>query len=119
MWGSGLPSNKAHRQVTEFTAAEALAMMDAAGVDGAVVHPVPWDDGSQQIAFDAVAAHPGRFAMLGTVPPDAPDMAEQVAAWRDTPGALGLRYLLLRDPARQMLEDGGFDALWAAAEAAG
>ena len=35
LWGSGLPSNKAHRQVTEFTAAEALAMMDAAGVDGA------------------------------------------------------------------------------------
>jgi predicted TIM-barrel fold metal-dependent hydrolase len=119
LWGSGLPSNPAHRQVTAFTADEALAMMDEAGVDAAVIHPVPWDANSQQIAFDAVAQFPDRFAMLGQVPPDDPQMKDRVAAWRDTPGALGLRYLLLSDPARQMLRDGAFDGLWAAAEEAG
>jgi predicted TIM-barrel fold metal-dependent hydrolase len=119
LWGSGLPSNPAHRQVTAFTADEALALMDEAAVDAAVIHPVPWDAGSQQIAFDAVAAHPGRFAMLGQVPPDAPDMKQQVTAWRERPGALGLRYMLLSEPAQQMLADGAYDGLWAAAEEAG
>ena len=119
LWGSGLPSNPAHRQVTSFLADEALAMMDEAGVDAAVIHPVPWDGNSQQIAFDAVAKHPDRFAMLGSVPPDAPDMQQQVAAWRERPGALGLRYMLLSEAAQKMLADGAFDGLWAAAEEAG
>ena len=38
LWESGLPSNMAHRQVTSFTAAEAIAMMDEAGVDAAFNH---------------------------------------------------------------------------------
>ncbi|MEK9661926.1 MAG: amidohydrolase family protein [Alphaproteobacteria bacterium] len=119
LWGSGLPSNAAHRPVTWFTAGVGVALMDVGGVDAAVIHPVPWDDNSQQIAFDAVAAHPDRFAMLGELPPAAPDIAERVAHWRDTPGALGLRYLLLGDAAQQQLAAGVFDPLWAAAEAAG
>ena len=32
LWGSGLPSNLSHRQVTAFTPAEAIALMDEAGV---------------------------------------------------------------------------------------
>lgn len=119
LWGSGLPSNPAHRQVTSFTAGEALAMMDEAGVDAAVVNPVPWDANSQQIAFDTVAAHPGRFAMLGSVALDDPALADRVAAWRDRPGALGLRYMLLSEAAQQQLAAGAFDPLWAAAEDAG
>jgi predicted TIM-barrel fold metal-dependent hydrolase len=119
LWGSGLPSNPAHRQVTAFTAQEALAMMDEAGVDAAVIHPVPWDANSQQIAFDAVVQHPDRFAMLGQVPADDPAGKALVASWRDRPGVLGLRYLLLSDPARKQLHDGTMDWLWAAAEDAG
>ena len=38
LWGSGLHSNLAHRQVTAFTAEEAVALMDEAGVDAAVIH---------------------------------------------------------------------------------
>jgi predicted TIM-barrel fold metal-dependent hydrolase len=119
LWGSGLPSNPAHRQVTAFTAQEALAMMDEAGVDAAVIHPVPWDANSQQIAFDAVVQHPDRFAMLGQVPADDPAGKALGASWRDRPGVLGLRYLLLSDPARKQLHDGTMDWLWAAAEDAG
>ena len=119
LWGSGLPSNPAHRQVTAFTAQEALAMMDEAGVDAAVIHPVPWDANSQQIALDAVAQHPDRFAMLGQVPADDPAGKGLVAKWRERPGVLGLRYLLLSDPARKQLHDGTMDWLWAAAEDAG
>jgi hypothetical protein len=43
LWGSGLPSNQSHRQVTAFTPAEAIVLMDVGGVDAAVIHPPGWD----------------------------------------------------------------------------
>src|SRR4030095_4379050 len=39
LWGSGLPSNMAHRQVTSFITEEAVGLMDEGGVDAAVIHP--------------------------------------------------------------------------------
>ena len=39
VWGSGLPSNRSHIQVTSFTAEQAIELMDEAGVDAAVIHP--------------------------------------------------------------------------------
>jgi hypothetical protein len=41
LWGSGLPSNMAHRQVTSFTTEEAVRLMDEGGVDAAVIQPPP------------------------------------------------------------------------------
>ncbi len=119
LWGSGLPSNMAHRQVTAFETAEAVGMMDEAGVDAAVIHPVAWDPGSTEMAFRAVADHPGRFAIMGALPLDDPASADRVAGWRDQPGMLGLRYMFLKDPARASLHDGEIDWLWREAEAAG
>ena len=43
VWGSGLLSNRAHRQVTAFPTEEAVGLMDAGGVDAAVIHPTGWD----------------------------------------------------------------------------
>jgi hypothetical protein len=45
-WGSGLPSNQSHIQVTHFTPEEAIALMDEGGVDAAVIHPPGWDPNS-------------------------------------------------------------------------
>ena len=119
LWGSGLPNNQAHRQVTAFTAGEAIALMDAGGVDAAVIHPPSWDPGSTDLALAAVRDYPGRFAILGSLPLEDPAAAAQIATWRDTPGMLGLRFLLLDDPYRSWAADGTLDWLWAAAEAAG
>jgi predicted TIM-barrel fold metal-dependent hydrolase len=119
LWGSGLPSNAAHIQVSSFTPAEAIALMDAAGVDAAVIHPPSWDPGSDTMAFEAVQDYPGRFAIMGSLPLDAPDARARIATWRDQPGMLGLRYTFLKDPARQWVEDGTLDWLWEAAEEAG
>src|SRR5499426_3730374 len=66
VWGSGLPSNLAHRQVTSFTTEEAVGLMDEGGVDAAVIHPPGWDPRSTEMAFKAVRDYPGRFAMLAT-----------------------------------------------------
>jgi predicted TIM-barrel fold metal-dependent hydrolase len=118
-WGTGLPSNISHWQVTHFTPAEAITLMDEGGVDAAVIHPPGWDPGSTEMAFAAVRNYPGRFAIMGSVPLDRPEARSLVAGWRGQPGMLGLRYTFLHDPARRWLEDGTIDWLWAEAEEAG
>ncbi len=119
LWGQGLPSNDAHWQVTSFTAAEAITMMDEAGVDGAVIHPPPWDPDALQLSADAVRDYPGRFAILGGLPLDDGDAPAKVARWRAAPGNLGLRYLFIHEPWRTRFRDGTLDWLWREAEAAG
>lgn len=119
LWGTGLPNNQAHRQVTAFTAGEAIALMDAGGVDAAVIHPPSWDPGSTDLALAAVRDYPGRFAILGSLPLEDSAAAAAIATWRHQPGMLGLRFLLLDEPYRSWAADGTLDWLWAAAEAAG
>jgi len=118
-WGSGRPSNQSHIQVTHFTPQEAIALMDEAGVNAAVIHPPGWDPNSTAMALDAARDHPGRFAVMGAVPLDRPDAKERIASWRQQPGMLGLRYTFLADPMRRRLHDGELDWLFAAAERAG
>ena len=115
-WGTGLPSNLSHWQVTHFTPAEAIALMDEGGVDAAIIHPPGWDPHSTEMAFQAVRDYPGRFAIMGALPLDRPDSRARIARWRDQPGMLGLRYTFLHDPARRQLADGTLDWLWAEAE---
>ena len=119
LWGSGLPSNMAHRQVTSFTTEEAVGLMDKGGVDAAVIHPPGWDPNSTEMAFKAVRDFPGRFAILGAFPLSSPDKRTLVEKWRGQPGMLGLRYGFLQEPMRGWLADGTLDWLWAAAERAG
>lgn len=116
LWGSGLPSNPSHRQVTSFTLDELLPMMNEAGVDAAVIHPPSWDPNSTEMAFDAVRAHPKRFAIMGSIPLDVPASAEALANWREQPGMLGLRFLMLNDPVRSWMEADRLEWLWTAAE---
>ena len=70
LWGTGLPSNLSHRQVTHFTPEEAIVLMDEGGVDAAVIHPPGWDPHSTDMALEAVQNYPGRFAIMGAVPLD-------------------------------------------------
>ena len=100
-WGTGLPSNLSHRQVTHFTPAEAIALMNEGGVDAAVIHPPGWDQNSTEMAFQAVHEYPGRFAIMGSLPLDQPASRSRIATWRQQPGMLGLRYTFLHDPARR------------------
>src|SRR5882757_8083023 len=86
LWGTGLPSNLAHRQVTEFTPEEAIVLMEEGSVDAAVIHPPGWDPGSTEMAFAAVRNYPGRFAIMGSLPLDRPDSRGLIAGWRKQPG---------------------------------
>ena len=51
IWATGLPNNKAHIQETSFTAKQALALMDEAGVHAARIHPPSWDPKSHDLAL--------------------------------------------------------------------
>jgi predicted TIM-barrel fold metal-dependent hydrolase len=118
-WGTGLPSNASHWQVTHFTPEEAIKLMDEGGIDAAVIHPPGWDPNSTEMAFKAVRDYPGRFAIMGALPLDKPKTRERIATWRSQSGMLGLRYTFLHDPAKQRLHDGEYEWLFAAAEKAG
>ena len=119
LWGSGLPSNLSHRQVSSFDTEEAVAMMDAAGVHGAVIHPPGWDPGSNAMAFKAVADYPGRFAIMGSLPLEDPASRGKIARWRDQPGMLGLRYTFTDKQEQRQLQEGHLDWLFEEAEKAG
>src|SRR5216684_1112159 len=119
LWGTGLPSNLSHRQVTHFTPEEAIVLMDEGGVDAAIIHPPGWDPNSTEMALKAVQDYPGRFAIMGALPLDRPESHHRIASWRQQPGMLGLRYGFLHDPAKQRLADGEYEWLFVEAENAG
>lgn len=118
LWASGLPSNQAHRQVTSFTAEEAIALMDEGGIDGAIIHPPPWDPGGDAVALAAVERYPGRFAILSSLPLDSAQSRARITRWREQPGMLGLRVIALKEPVRTWMEDGSLEWFWSEAERA-
>ena len=95
LWGTGLPSNPSHWQVTSFTPAQAVKLMDEGGVHAAVIHPPSWDPESIEMAMAAVQDYPGRFAIMGSIDFDDPEAKHKIADWRNQPGMLGLRYTFL------------------------
>jgi len=99
-----------------FTAEEAIAEMDAAGVDRAVIVPPTWVGEGNETALEAAARYPDRFAVMGRFNSDAPDAEEQLATWLDQPGMLGIRLTFMAIPRLEQLEDGSLDWFWAACE---
>ncbi len=63
LWEKGTPSPQ-HRQ-EPYSAEQAIAAMDQAGVDRALIHPVLWDPDSNELAIAAVRKYPDRFAIMG------------------------------------------------------
>ena len=99
---------------------EAIRDMDAAGVDGAIVHPpASLDTDSNEQAVEAVLAHPKRFAILGNPPLDKPESRTLIPTWKNRPGMLGLRLYFNQPYNRTWPTDGTLDWLWPAAEKAG
>lgn len=119
IWGQGLPTNPAHRQLTSFSQDDLLHEMDEAGVDAAVIHPPGWDPNANALAIEAARQHPNRLAILGNFPLDRPESRELVDTWKQQPGMLGLRFIFLQPHQRTWPTDGTMDWLWPAAERAG
>ena len=115
LWATGLPNNKAHIQETSFTAKQAIALMDEAGVHAAIIHPPSWDPKSHELALAAVNDYPNRFAIMGTLPLNRSISEREIPSWKNNV-VLGLRYTLLEEPYRSWIADGSLDWLWKIAE---
>jgi predicted TIM-barrel fold metal-dependent hydrolase len=102
-----------------FLVEEAIAEMDKAGVDSAILHPpASWDPDSNEQAVEAVETYPRRFAILGNPPLDRPDSQSIIAAWKKRPGMLGYRFYFNKPHNKTWPIDGTLDWLWPAAEKA-
>ena len=99
----------------EVTGDQMVSAMDAVGVDGALlVSPFTMYRYDASYAIEVHAAHPGRFALIKPVDPADPAVADTIAAWAATDGAVAVRIMMTRgvssDPA-----DPGINRVLAAA----
>ena len=115
VWGTGLPGNKAHIQVTSFTPKQAINMMDEAGVDAAIIHPPSWDPDSVYMALDAVNTYPGRFAIMGSIDLTDPTSVSLIPKWKQQNGMLGMRFGFLGGENQRLLHNQELDWFWSAA----
>lgn len=89
------------------TGDEMVTAMGKVGVDGAILVSVfsmyRYD---ASYAVDVQRAHPGRFGVVKPVDPDDPSVAEVIAEWKRTPGAVGIRIMYTKDAKRDPNDPG-------------
>src|ERR1700693_2345670 len=99
------------------TGDEMVAAMGAVGVDGAIlVSPFALYRFDASYALDVYAAHPGRFSLVKPVDTADPRVADTVAAWATTKGAVGSRIMLNQPPSADPADPGINRVLAAAAQ---
>ena len=83
------------------TGDEMVAAMDKVGVDGAIfISAFSMYRYDASYAVEVQRAHPGRFAIVKPVDPDDPAVGDVIADWKQTPGAVGIRIMLTKEPGR-------------------
>ena len=119
IWGPDTPQRpwraSGHRHVqraTPVSAAEVLGWMDEGGIDAAIIVPPSWEGDRNDLAIEAVQKHPGRFAVMGRVDPEAPGLRDALARWRGQPGMLGVRLALHTEELRKPFLEGRYDWMW-------
>jgi predicted TIM-barrel fold metal-dependent hydrolase len=81
----------------EVTGDQMVAAMDSVSVDGALlVSPFSMYRYDASYAIEVRKAHPGRFALIKPVNPTDPAVAETIADWAKTDGAVAIRLMLSR-----------------------
>jgi predicted TIM-barrel fold metal-dependent hydrolase len=97
------------------TGDEMVAAMDKLGIDGAIfISSFSMYRYDASYAVEVQRAHPGRFGIVKPVDPDDPAVADVVADWKKTLGAVGVRIMLPPDSKREA-SDSGLDRILRAA----
>src|SRR5205085_615377 len=92
-----------------------VAAMDAVGVNGALlVSPFSMYRFDASYAVEVYAKHPTRFRLIKPVDTTDPGVADTIAGWAATPGAVGVR-VFLRDEVSSDPADPGINQALAAA----
>jgi predicted TIM-barrel fold metal-dependent hydrolase len=100
----------------EVTGEQMVAEMDAAGVDGAIlVSAFTMYRYDASYALEVYKRHAGRFAVVKPVDPADPAVADIIADWKRTPGAVGVRMLLARSGLPTDAADPGLNRVLATA----
>jgi len=99
------------------TGDETVAAMDKLGIDGAIfISAASLYGYDASYAVEVQRKHPGRFAIVKPVDPDDPAVADVIAAWKKTPGTVGVRIMLTKEPGRDRAPtDPGLDRILRAA----
>jgi predicted TIM-barrel fold metal-dependent hydrolase len=97
------------------TGDEMVAAMDKVGVDGAIfISSFSMYRYDASYAVEVATAHPDRMAIVKPVDPDDPNVADVVAEWKKTPGAVGVRIMVPKENKRDE-NDPGIDRILRAA----
>src|SRR5271169_6773895 len=84
------------------TGDEMVAALDKVGIDGAIfISAFSMYQYDASYAVEVQQAHPGRFAIVKPVDPDDPAVADVIAEWKRTPGAVGIRIMLTKEANRE------------------
>jgi predicted TIM-barrel fold metal-dependent hydrolase len=110
-----MPGARPHRP-EPLEADEAIAMMDEAGIDRAVIVPPSPVGDSNDTAIEAVERFPDRFAIMGRFNPEAEGARERLETWLGQPGMLGIRMTFFKPHWAKWLEPGVIDWYWSALE---
>src|ERR1700736_408636 len=93
------------------TGDEMVAAMDRVGVDGAIfISAFSMYRYDASYAVEVQRAHPGRLALVKPVDPDDPAVADVIADWKKTPGAVGIRIMMTKEAGRDP-NDPGLDRI--------
>lgn len=80
---------------SEVTGGDMVRAMDAVGIDGAIlVSPWTMYRYDPSYACEVQRDYPGRFGLVTPVDPRREDVADHVAQWATTPGAVGVRLMV-------------------------
>ena len=115
----GRPWLAALQGPAEVTGDQMVAAMDKVRVDGAIlVSPFTMYGYDASYALEVYARHKRRFGLIKPVDPGDPAVAETIADWAATEGAIGVR-LMLNRMASDDPEDAGANRVLAAAASHG
>jgi L-fuconolactonase len=89
------------------TGDELVAAMDQFGVDGSIlISAFSMYRYDASYAVEVQRAHPGRFALVKPVDANDPAVADVIADWKKTPGTVGIRVIVTKEPGREQSEQG-------------
>jgi predicted TIM-barrel fold metal-dependent hydrolase len=78
-----------------------VTAMDKVGVDGAIfISAFSMYRYDASYAVEVQRAHPDRFGIVKPIDPDDPAVAEVIAEWKRTPGTVGIRIMITKEPGR-------------------
>jgi predicted TIM-barrel fold metal-dependent hydrolase len=113
-----VPGARPHR-AEPIGADEMVAMMDAAGVDRAVIVPPSPAGDRNDTALEAAARHPERFVVMGRFDPAAAGARTALQGWLAQPHMAGIRMTFHKPQWSGWLDDGTIDWFWADCERLG